>query len=171
MGPVNPPSIAATTVSLFGDTTAPTALLPATPTRETALVRHRTKCTPRHSTRYHSPMAWNDWRGGLGHATGKYTGSSATMQMSRRRRPTCSASGWPVWRPSPARGGGRGGPGQGMGFMHTLMSVLLRVPVTLRQTNNSAELLAAIRALQIVTFGKIAICTDSEYVFLVPRER
>ena len=34
----------------------------------------------------------------------------------------------------------------------------------LRQTNNTAELLAAIRALQIFTCGKMA--TDSEYVFL-----
>ena len=46
------------------------------------------------------------------------------------------------------------------------ISISAYVPVHLRQTNNTAELLAVIRALQIFTFGKIAVCTDSEYVFL-----
>ena len=46
------------------------------------------------------------------------------------------------------------------------ISISAYVPVHLRQTNNTAELLAVIRALQIFTFGKVAICTDSEYVFL-----
>ena len=35
-----------------------------------------------------------------------------------------------------------------------------------RQTNNTAELLAVIRALRIFAEGNIAICTDSQYVIL-----
>ena len=40
------------------------------------------------------------------------------------------------------------------------------VPVHLRQTNNAAELYAAVQALRIVPNTKIAICTDCEYVLL-----
>ena len=40
------------------------------------------------------------------------------------------------------------------------------VPLHLRQTNNAVELYAAVRALQIVSNTRIAICTDSEYVLL-----
>ena len=50
-------------------------------------------------------------------------------------------------------------------YAHPDISISPNVPVHLRQTNNTAELLAVIRALQIFTFGKIAICTESEYVF------
>ena len=46
------------------------------------------------------------------------------------------------------------------------ISISAYVPVHFRQTNNTAELLAVVRALQILSFGKVAICTDSEYVFL-----
>ena len=51
-------------------------------------------------------------------------------------------------------------------YAHPDISISAYVPVHFRQTNNTAELLAVIRALQIFTFGKVAICTDSEYVFL-----
>ena len=56
-------------------------------------------------------------------------------------------------------------PGYGI-YAHPDISISAYVPVHLRQTNNTAGLLAVIRALQIFTFGEIAICTDSEYVFL-----
>ena len=51
-------------------------------------------------------------------------------------------------------------------YAHPDISISAYVPVHFRQTNNTAELLAVIRALQIFSFGKVAICTDSEYVFL-----
>ena len=51
-------------------------------------------------------------------------------------------------------------------YAHPDISISTYVPIHLRQTNNTAEFLAVIRALQIFTSGKIAICTDSEYVFL-----
>ena len=51
-------------------------------------------------------------------------------------------------------------------YVHPHISISAYVPVHLRQTNNTAELPAVIRALQIFTFRKFAICTDSEYVFL-----
>ena len=50
-------------------------------------------------------------------------------------------------------------------YLHPDISIAIHVLVSFRQTNNTAELLVAIRALQIFTFGKIAICTDSEYGF------
>ena len=40
------------------------------------------------------------------------------------------------------------------------------MPDEYRQTNNSAELLAVIRALRIFSTGVIAICTDSQYLVL-----
>ena len=40
------------------------------------------------------------------------------------------------------------------------------VPDDYRQTNNSAQLLAVIRALKIFHTGDIALCTDSQYVIL-----
>ena len=40
------------------------------------------------------------------------------------------------------------------------------VPVHLCQPNNATELYAAVRALQIVSNTRIAICIDSEYVLL-----
>ena len=51
-------------------------------------------------------------------------------------------------------------------YVHPDVSIAAHVPVSLRQTNNTAELPAAIRALQIFTFRKIAICTHSWYVLL-----
>ena len=51
-------------------------------------------------------------------------------------------------------------------YAHPDISISAYVPVHFRQTNNTAELLAVVRALQILSFGKVAICTDSEYVFL-----
>ena len=50
-------------------------------------------------------------------------------------------------------------------YAHPDISISAYVPLHFRQTNNTAELLAVIRALQILSFGKVAICTDSEYVF------
>ena len=40
------------------------------------------------------------------------------------------------------------------------------MPIASRQTNKAAELMAALRALQMFTTGTIAICTDSQYVIL-----
>ena len=54
-------------------------------------------------------------------------------------------------------------------YAHPDISISAYVPVHFRQTNNTAELLAVVRALQILSFGKVAICTDSEYVFLGTR--
>ena len=34
------------------------------------------------------------------------------------------------------------------------------------RTNDTIELMAVLRALQIFTFGKLAICTNNEYVYL-----
>ena len=45
-------------------------------------------------------------------------------------------------------------------------SIAAYVPDEYRQTNNSAELLAVIRALKIFHTGDIALCTDSQYVIL-----
>ena len=51
-------------------------------------------------------------------------------------------------------------------FCEKQMSIAAFVPDEYRQTNNSAELLAVIRALRIFSTGDIAICTDSQYVVL-----
>ena len=51
-------------------------------------------------------------------------------------------------------------------YAHPDINISAYVPVHFRQTNNTAEIVSVIRALQIFTFGKVAICTDSEYVFL-----
>ena len=45
-------------------------------------------------------------------------------------------------------------------------SIPAYVPDEYRQTNNSAELLAVIRALKIFHTGDVALCTDSQYVIL-----
>jgi ribonuclease HI len=59
------------------------------------------------------------------------------------------------------------GPVAGYGiYAHPDISISAYVPVHFRQTNNTAELMAVVRALQILSFGKVAICTDSEYIFL-----
>ena len=51
-------------------------------------------------------------------------------------------------------------------FCEKQTSIAAFVPDEYRQTNNSAELLAVIRALRIFSTGDIAICTDSQYVVL-----
>ena len=51
-------------------------------------------------------------------------------------------------------------------FCEKQVSIAAFVPDDYRQTNNSAELLAVIRALRIFSTGDIAICTDSQYVVL-----
>ena len=45
-------------------------------------------------------------------------------------------------------------------------SVAAYVPSDMRQTQNTAEVLAVLRALQIFTSEEIAICTHSQYVVL-----
>ena len=52
-------------------------------------------------------------------------------------------------------------------FCEKQVSIAAFVPDDYRQTNNSAELLAVIRALRIFGTGDFAICTDSQYVVLV----
>ena len=51
-------------------------------------------------------------------------------------------------------------------FCEKHASIAAFVPDDYRQTNNSAELLAVIRALRIFSTGDIAICTGSQYVVL-----
>ena len=51
-------------------------------------------------------------------------------------------------------------------FCEKQVSIVAFVPDDYRQTNTSAELLAVIRALRILSTGDIAICTDSQYVIL-----
>ena len=46
------------------------------------------------------------------------------------------------------------------------VAISAHMPTTLRQTNNHAELMAALRMLEIFTTGNIAIGTDSQYVIL-----
>ena len=50
-------------------------------------------------------------------------------------------------------------------YVHLDVCIAAHVPLSLRQTNNTVELLAAIRALHIFTFGKIAICRDIRVCF------
>ena len=45
-------------------------------------------------------------------------------------------------------------------------SIAEHIPIGMKQTNNAAELMAALRALRLHTHGKIAICSDCEYVLL-----
>ena len=45
-------------------------------------------------------------------------------------------------------------------------SIAEHMPIGVKQTNNAAELMAALRALRLHTHGKVAICSDSEYVLL-----
>ena len=47
----------------------------------------------------------------------------------------------------------------------SLISCSAPMPPEARQTNTAAELAAALKALQLLPRGKVAICTDSEYVF------
>ena len=51
-------------------------------------------------------------------------------------------------------------------FSSDCLSILAYVPVHLRQTNNTAELFATVRALQILQPGRYAFCSDSSYVIL-----
>ena len=51
-------------------------------------------------------------------------------------------------------------------FCEKQTSIAAFVPDEYKQTNNSAELPAAIRALRIFSTGDVAICTDSQYVVL-----
>ena len=51
-------------------------------------------------------------------------------------------------------------------FSEHQIAIAAYVPDHLRQTNNTAELFAALRALQIFISGEIAICTDSQHVML-----
>ena len=54
-------------------------------------------------------------------------------------------------------------------FCHDCVSIVASVRCDRRQTNNSAELLAALRALQLFTLEEtteVAICTDSQFVIL-----
>ena len=50
-------------------------------------------------------------------------------------------------------------------FSSDLLSISAYVPVHLRQTNNTAELFAVLRAIQLLPPGRYA-CSDSSYVIL-----
>ena len=50
-------------------------------------------------------------------------------------------------------------------FFENEVAIAAYVPDHLHQTNNSAELFAALIALHIFTTGEIAICTDSQCVW------
>ena len=45
-------------------------------------------------------------------------------------------------------------------------SIAEHMPIGMKQTNNAAELMAALCALRLHTHGKVTICSDSEYVLL-----
>ena len=51
-------------------------------------------------------------------------------------------------------------------FSSGCLSISAYVPVHLRQTNNTAELFATVRALQLLPPGRYAFCSDSSYVIL-----
>ena len=51
-------------------------------------------------------------------------------------------------------------------FSSDLLSISAYVPVHLRQTNNTAELFAVLRAIQLLPPGRHAFCSDSSYVIL-----
>ena len=51
-------------------------------------------------------------------------------------------------------------------FSQDGQSIAEHMPIGMKQTNNAAELMAALRALQLHTTGKVTICSDSEYVLL-----
>ena len=51
-------------------------------------------------------------------------------------------------------------------FSSDLLSISAYVPVHLRQTNNTAELFAVLRAIQLLPPGRYAFCSDSSYVIL-----
>ena len=51
-------------------------------------------------------------------------------------------------------------------FVDYQLSISDYPPSGSRQTNNTAELTAVIKALQLLPRGKIAICTESDYVYL-----
>ena len=46
------------------------------------------------------------------------------------------------------------------------VSLSVFMPINMKQTNNAAELIAALRAPQLHPIAKIAICSDSEYIML-----
>ena len=50
-------------------------------------------------------------------------------------------------------------------YSSSLISCSAPLPPEARQTINAAELAAAVKALQLLPGGKVAICTDSDYVF------
>ena len=49
-------------------------------------------------------------------------------------------------------------------YSENFVTVAAHMPSHYRQTNNAAELMAALRALQLFQQGEIAICSDSQYV-------
>ena len=51
-------------------------------------------------------------------------------------------------------------------YSENCISLSEPMPLNMKQTNNAAELMAALRTLQLHPFGKLAICSDSEYVLL-----
>ena len=51
-------------------------------------------------------------------------------------------------------------------FSSDLLTISAYVPVHLRQTNNTAELFAVLRAIQLLPPGRYAFCSDSSYVIL-----
>ena len=51
-------------------------------------------------------------------------------------------------------------------FSSDLLLISAYVPVHLRQTNNTAELFATVRALQLLPPGRYAFCSNSSYVIL-----
>ena len=51
-------------------------------------------------------------------------------------------------------------------FRQDGQSIAEHMPIGIKQTNNAAELMAALRDLRLHTHGKVAICSDSEYVLL-----
>ena len=51
-------------------------------------------------------------------------------------------------------------------FVDSGTTLIAYLPSGSRQTNDAAELPAVVKALQLLLRGKIAICTDSDYVFL-----
>jgi len=50
-------------------------------------------------------------------------------------------------------------------YSSSLISYSAPMPLGARQTNKEAELAAAVKVLQLLPRGKVAICTDSDYVF------
>ena len=92
--------------------------------------------------------------------------SSARAVLSTRCSQSVPAGWWGGRLQWQLRGLGIGRQGGYGGYIEHCVSLSEHMPLGMKKTHKAAELMAALRTLELHRVGKIVICSDSEYVLL-----